>query len=64
MRANISGGAKQLGIVVIKQVPINTASVLDWSMEVLYDFLKYPVAPSKDATLLYPTPVTKIQIQT
>ena len=31
---------------------------------VLYNFLKYPAAPSKDATILYPTPVTRIQIQT
>ena len=30
MRAKISGGAKQLGIVVIKQVPMNTARMLDW----------------------------------
>ena len=30
MRANVSGGAKQLGIAVINQVPINIASVLDW----------------------------------
>ena len=30
LKANISGGAKPLGIVVIKQVPINTARMLDW----------------------------------
>ena len=30
LRAKISGGAKQLGIEVKNQVPINTASVLDW----------------------------------